>query len=85
MNSSTNPVDIRPDHLAIVRDILRAHLPAGFEVWVFGSRANWTTKDSSDLDLAVEGAAKLDYRIMGDLEIAFEESDPPTPLVDRRT
>ena len=77
MNSSTNPVDIRPDHLAIVRDILRAHLPAGFEVWVFGSRANWTTKDSSDLDLAVEGAAKLDYRIMGDLEIAFEESDLP--------
>ena len=75
MNSSTNPVDIRPDHLAIVRDILRAHLPAGFEVWVFGSRANWTTKDSSDLDLAVEGAARLDYRIMGDLEIAFEESD----------
>ena len=77
MNSSTSAVDIRPDHLAIVQDILRAHLPAEFEVWVFGSRATWTTKDSSDLDLALTGPSKLDYRIMGDLEIAFEESDLP--------
>ena len=52
MNSSTRPVDIRPDHLEIVQGILREHLPAGVKVWVFGSRANWTTKDSSDLDLA---------------------------------
>ena len=70
-------MDIRPDHLAIVQDILRAHLPAGFKVWVFGSRANWTTKDSSDLDLAVEGAAKLDHKSMSRLEVAFEESDLP--------
>ena len=77
MNSSTSPVDIRPDHLEIVQDILREHLPAGFQVWVFGSRANWTTKDSSDLDLAVEGADALDYRTMVRLEVAFEESDLP--------
>ena len=77
MNSLTNPVDIRPDHLAIVHDILRAHLPDGFKVWVFGSRANWTTKDSSDLDLAVDGPSQLDHRTMGDLEIAFEDSDLP--------
>ena len=77
MNSWTSPVDIRPDHLAIVQDILRTHLPAGFKVWVFGSRANWTTKDSSDLDLAVEGAAKLDHKAMVGLEVAFEESDLP--------
>ncbi len=77
MNSSINPVDIRPDHLEIVQDILRAHLPAGFEVWVFGSRANYTTKDSSDLDLAVEGTASLNHRTMVGLEIAFEESDLP--------
>ena len=77
MNSSTSAVDIRPDHLAIVQDILRAHLPAEFEVWVFGSRATWTTKDSSDLDLALTGPSKLDSRIKGDLEIAFEESDLP--------
>ena len=77
MNSSTSPVDIRPDHLEIVQNILREHLPAGFQVWVLGSRANWATKDSSDLDLAVEGADALDYRTMVGLEVAFEESDLP--------
>ena len=45
MNDWTSPVDIRPDHLTIVQGILREHLPAGFKVRVFGSRANWTTKD----------------------------------------
>ena len=77
MNDWTSPVDIRPDHLEMVQDILREHLPAGIKVWVFGSRANWTTKDSSDLDLAVEGASILDYRAMVGLEVAFEESDLP--------
>ena len=77
MNSSISPVDIRPDHLEIVQDILREHLPAGFRVWVFGSRANWKTKDSSDLDLAMEGADALDYKAMVGLEVAFEESDLP--------
>ena len=77
MSTSTSPVDIRADHLEIVQDILRSQLPAGFKAWVFGSRANWTTKDSSDLDLAVEGAASLDHGVMVGLEIAFEESDLP--------
>jgi type I restriction enzyme S subunit len=77
MNDWTSPVDIRPDHLEIVQDILRECLPAGFMVWVFGSRANWTTKDSSDLDLAVEGAGRLDNKAMVGLEVAFEESDLP--------
>ena len=77
MSDRTDPADIRPDHLKIVQDILREHLPAGFKVWVFGSRANWTTKDSSDLDLAVEGVDALDYRAMVGLEVAFEESDLP--------
>ena len=77
MSTSTSPVDIRADHLEIVQDILRSQLPAGVKVWVFGSRANWTTKDSSDLDLAVEGAASLDHGVMVGLEIAFEESDLP--------
>ena len=71
----SSPVDIRPDHLEIVQDILREHLPMDVKVWVFGSRANWTTKDSSDLDLAVEGAARLDNKTMSALEMAFQESD----------
>ena len=72
-----NPVDIRPDHLAIVQDILRQRLPAGVKVWVFGSRANWTTKDSSDLDLALEGEDSLSHKLLGALKDAFEESSLP--------
>ena len=84
MRPSTSPVDIRPDHQDTVQEILRFHLPAGVEVWVFGSRVNWTTTDSSDLDQAVAGSAKLDHRVMADLEIAFEESDLPyTVACDR--
>jgi predicted nucleotidyltransferase len=49
----TEPIDIRPHDLDIVRSILKAALPPGAKVWVFGSRATWTTKDSSDLDLAI--------------------------------
>ena len=87
MNSSTRPVDIRPDHLEVVQNILRTHLPAGFKVWAFGSRANWTTKDSSDLDLAVEGSARLDHRALARLEAAFEESNLPftVDVVDLNT
>ena len=73
----TSPVDIRPDHLEIVQGILREHLPVGVKVWVFGSRANWTTKDSSDLDLALEGDNKLSHKLLGALKDAFEDSTLP--------
>ena len=73
----TSPVDIRPDHLEIVQAILREHLPMGIKVWVFGSRANWSTKDSSDLDLALEGESKLSHKVLGALKDAFEDSSLP--------
>ena len=73
----TSPVDIRPDHLEIVQGILREYLPGGVKVWVFGSRADWTTKDSSDLDLALESKSKLDRKVLGALADAFEDSDLP--------
>ena len=73
----TSPVDIRPDHLEIVQGILREHLPVDVKVWVFGSRANWTTKDSSDLDLALDGESKLSHKLLGTLKGAFEDSTLP--------
>ena len=87
MNSSTSPVDIRPDHLEIVQNILREHLPVGVKVWVFGSRANWTTKDSSDLDIALEGENKLSHKLLGALKDAFEDSTLPytVDVVDLHT
>ena len=73
----TSPVDIRPDHLEIMQGILREHLPMGVKVWVFGSRTNWTTKDSSDLDLALDGESKLSHKLLGALKDAFEDSTLP--------
>lgn len=70
----TPAIDLRPDHRKVVEDILNKHLPHGVKVWVFGSRAEWTTKDSSDLDLALEGDGPLDTRSLIELELAFEDS-----------
>ena len=82
----TTPIDIRADHLRIVQDVLRRHLPDGVKVWVFGSRATWATKDSSDLDLVLEGETEIPQRSLSALEAAFEESDLPysVDIVDVR-
>ena len=72
----TNPIDLNPNYLATVRRILAEHVPA-CEVRAYGSRATWTAKDYSDLDLAVVGGESLDRITLGRLKEAFEESDLP--------
>ncbi|MEO5331706.1 MAG: restriction endonuclease subunit S [Magnetococcus sp. YQC-5] len=69
-------IDIRPDQWEIVRDILHKHVPDR-EVWAFGSRAHWTAKQYSDLDLAVLGNEALDLGTLAGLEEDFSESDLP--------
>ena len=72
-----NKPDIRPDHLKIVQDILNKSLSSDVKVWVYGSRAKWTTLDSSDLDLALESKNKIDDKIISRLKRDFEESNLP--------
>ena len=69
-------VDLRPDQLATVRAILQAEVPE-CEVWAFGSRAKWTAKDSSDLDLALVTPARLPQSKLGRLREAFTDSYLP--------
>lgn len=71
------PIDLRPDHAKIVHEIIARHLPAGVCVRVFGSRAKWTAKPHSDLDLALKGKEPLPRSVLGDLAEAFSESDLP--------
>ncbi len=71
-----DPIDLNPNHLATVKAILAEHVPE-CEVRAFGSRVTWTAKDYSDLDLAVVGEGPLDWRTLGRLKEAFEESDLP--------
>ena len=70
-------IDLRPDHAKIVRDILGKRLPPGVKVRAFGSRAKWTAKAHSDLDLALKGDAPLSASLLADLAEAFSESDLP--------
>ncbi|MDR1163756.1 MAG: nucleotidyltransferase domain-containing protein, partial [Candidatus Accumulibacter sp.] len=69
-------IDIRPEHWQIVRDILRKHVPQ-YEVWAFGSRAKWTAKQYSDLDLAVITNRPLPLKVSASLADDFSESDLP--------
>ena len=69
-------IDLNPNHLATVKAILAEHVPE-CEVRAFGSRATWTARDYSDLDLAIVGEGPLDWRTMSQLREAFEESDLP--------
>ena len=69
-------IDLNPNHLATVKAILAEHV-AECEVRAFGSRATWTAKDYSDLDLAVVGEGPMEWKALGRLKEAFEESDLP--------
>jgi type I restriction enzyme, S subunit len=68
--------DIRPDHIELVRQILQKHVPRA-QAWVFGSRAKWTARDTSDLDLCINAQAVLSFEQMGALREAFEDSNLP--------
>ncbi|MEI7807473.1 MAG: restriction endonuclease subunit S [Verrucomicrobiota bacterium] len=72
-------LDLRPDQLATVRAILQAEVPE-CEVWAFGSRAKWTAKDSSDLDLALVASERLPLSKLGRLREAFKDSYLPTKV-----
>jgi len=69
-------LDLRPEHLVLVRKILARHAP-GVRAWAFGSRATGNAERFSDLDIALDGDTDLDIAILADLRHAFQESDLP--------
>ena len=83
MSKTIPSIDLLPDHWAIVRSILRQHVP-NREVLAFGSRATWTAKAFSDLDLAIVGDEPLSRNELSALAEAFRESVLPmkVDLVD---
>ena len=76
MIGNRSSVDLQPDHLAIVRAVLRRHVPDR-KVFAFGSRATGTAKRYSDLDLAILGDEPLPLDTMSALAEDFVESDLP--------
>lgn len=73
----TAQLDLPPAHLALVRDVLRTHLPNGARVLVFGSRVHGGARPYSDLDLAVAADRPLGLDLTAELREAFSESDLP--------
>ena len=69
-------IDISPAEWAIVSTLLHRHVP-GFAVWAFGSRAKWTAKPYSDLDLAIVTDRPLGLSLSAALADDFSESDLP--------
>ena len=70
------PLDVRPDHLAAVNEILRRNVPDR-AVWAFGSRVTGKTKPTSDLDLCIAGETPLSYEVSARLRQDFSDSDIP--------
>jgi len=83
----TRAIDLSEVELAIVRTILRTHLPPAVRAWVFGSRATATARRYSDLDLALEGENPLSLDVLGDIAEALSESDLPykVDVIDLRS
>ena len=69
--------DLSPEALAIIRDILRTHLPAQTRAWVFGSRATGTARRYSDLDLALKAEQTISLDVLAGVTTALSESDLP--------
>lgn len=76
MTAQPPAIDIRAKDWAIVRDILRRHVPQ-YAVWAFGSRARGTAKPYSDLDLAILTDQPLPLAVSAALADDFSESDLP--------
>lgn len=69
-------MDLKPEQLKIVCDILARHLQ-GREVRLFGSRATGRAKPHSDIDLVIMGDELLPVTTMRILRDAFDDSDLP--------
>lgn len=73
----TSPIDVRPDELKTVEDILARFTPRPNQVLVFGSRARRTARRFSDLDLAIDSGERLSIVELARLQSEFEDSDLP--------
>lgn len=70
------PIDIQPEDWDIVAGVLKKRVP-DHEVWAFGSRARWSAKQYSDLDLAVVTQKPMSLSVRAALADDFSESDLP--------
>ena len=66
---------LKPHQYQLIEEIVLVH-PLVEHAWVFGSRALGTFKDSSDIDLALEGP-HLSMSTIAQIQDQFEQSTFP--------
>ena len=69
-------LDLKPAHLAVVRDILAKQVPA-YKAWAFGSRVTGTAQKFSDLDICLRSEQQMGFEEKANLKLAFSESNLP--------
>ncbi len=69
-------IDLSTEHLKLVKKILLKRAPF-VKARVFGSRVAGTSVEYSDLDIAIEGQERMDFAMIGNLKMDFEESPLP--------
>jgi len=76
-----NPtLDLKPEHLDILRDILQAVVP-DCDVWAYGSRLHGHSHDASDLDLVVYQPNTPDQPLATLNELQEALVDSPLPIL----
>ena len=68
------PIEVSSSEWKIIEEILMTIVP-NQEVLAFGSRAKFSAKPYSDLDLALKGETPLNLSSVVDLRDAFSNSD----------
>ena len=76
MSEFVIPIAVNESEWKTILNILHSFIPDRV-VWAFGSRARFTAKLYSDLDLAILGDQALSLAEMADLNEAFSNSDLP--------
>ena len=85
---SESDIDLDPDNLQLLREILKHHLSDSTLVWVFGSRANHTARPFSDIDIVIDMQGQtLSASLLTELTSECEGSDLPmkVDIVDWNT
>lgn len=69
-------IDVTKEQLQTIKGLLKAYIPNA-EVWVYGSRAKWTSRPQSDLDMVAFVDDEVTRKKIPSLKEAFEESSLP--------
>lgn len=69
-------IEIEKKWFAEIKQILKDHVPE-FKALAYGSRVNGRSAKYSDLDIALIGSRKMDWREIESLKDRFSESDIP--------